>query len=95
MPLNRRLPKRGFTNIFRKEYTPVNLSRLEAVQKTEITLKDMVKAGIIKKEKENVKILGGGKLTSAKTIHAHRFSESARKKIEKAGGKTVLIGNKE
>lgn len=93
MPLNRRLPKRGFTNIFRKEYSPVNLDRLENIKKAEINLKDLVKAGIIKKETEPVKILGRGKLPSAKTIHAHKFSESARKKIEKAGGKAVLIGS--
>ena len=93
MPLNRRLPKRGFTNIFRKEYSPVNLDRLENIKKAEINLKDLVKAGIIKKETEPVKILGRGKLSSAKTIHAHKFSESAQKKIEKVGGKTVLIGN--
>lgn len=93
MPLNRRLPKRGFTNIFRKEYSPVNLDRLENIKKAEIKLKDLVKAGIIKKETEPVKILGRGKLSSAKTIHAHKFSESAQKKIEKAGGKAVLIGS--
>lgn len=93
MPLNRRLPKRGFTNIFRKEYSPVNLDRLENIKKAEINLKDLVKAGIIKKETEPVKILGRGKLSSAKTIHAHKFSESAQKKIEKAGGKAVLIGS--
>ncbi|MCK4337932.1 MAG: 50S ribosomal protein L15 [Candidatus Aminicenantes bacterium] len=93
MPLNRRLPKRGFTNIFRKEYSPVNLDRLENIKKAEINLKDLVKAGIIKKETEPVKILGRGKLSSAKTIHAHKFSESAQKKIEKSGGKAVLIGS--
>jgi len=93
MPLNRRLPKRGFTNIFRKEYVPVNLDRLENIKKADIKLADLVKAGIIKKETESVKILGRGKIASAKTIHAHKFSESAQKKIEKAGGKTVLIGS--
>jgi len=93
MPLNRRLPKRGFTNIFRKEYVPVNLDRLENIKKADIKLADLVKAGIIKKETESVKILGRGKIASAKTVHAHKFSESAQKKIEKAGGKTVLIGS--
>ena len=93
MPLNRRLPKRGFTNIFRKEYVPVNLDRLGNIKKAEIKLADLVKAGIIKKESEPVKILGRGKIDSAKTVHAHKFSESAQKKIEKAGGKTVLIGS--
>jgi large subunit ribosomal protein L15 len=93
MPLSRRLPKRGFTNIFRKEYSAVNLARLENVTKDEIKLKDLIEAGIIKKEAERVKILGQGDISSAKTIHAHKFSVSAQKKIEDAGGKAVLIGS--
>ena len=93
MPLSRRLPKRGFTNIFRKEYSAVNLARLEKVTKDEIKLKDLVEAGIIKKGAERVKILGQGDISSAKTIHAHKFSVSAQKKIEDAGGKAVLIGS--
>ncbi|MFB0565163.1 MAG: 50S ribosomal protein L15 [Candidatus Aminicenantaceae bacterium] len=93
MPLHRRVPKRGFTNIFRKEYSEVNLDRLEGVKKAEIKIKDLVEARIIKKESEFVKILGRGEISSARTIHAHKFSESARKKIEKAGGKTVIIGS--
>jgi large subunit ribosomal protein L15 len=93
MPLSRRLPKRGFTNIFRKEYSAVNLTRLEKVTKKEIKPKDMVEAGIIKKETERVKILGQGDISSAKTIHAHKFSAAALKKIEDAGGKAVLIGS--
>jgi large subunit ribosomal protein L15 len=93
MPLSRRLPKRGFTNIFRKEYSEVNLARLEKVTKDEIKPKDLVKAGIIKKESERVKILGQGDITSSKIIHAHKFSASALKKIEDAGGKAVLIGS--
>jgi large subunit ribosomal protein L15 len=93
MPLSRRLPKRGFTNIFRKEYSAVNLARLEKVTKDEIKLKDLVEAGIIKKGAERIKILGQGDISSAKTIHAHKFSVSAQKKIEDAGGKAVLIGS--
>jgi large subunit ribosomal protein L15 len=93
MPLSRRLPKRGFTNIFRKEYSAVNLTRLEKVTKKEIKPKDMIEAGIIKKETERVKILGQGDISSAKTIHAHKFSAAALKKIEDAGGKAVLIGS--
>ncbi|MBU1185291.1 MAG: 50S ribosomal protein L15 [Acidobacteria bacterium] len=93
MPLNRRLPKRGFTNIFKKVYTTVNLHHLEKIKKNNVTLKEMVVAGLIKKEKEEVKILGRGDLSSAKTIHAHKFSASAKEKIEKAGGKAVLIGS--
>ncbi len=92
MPLHRRLPKRGFTNIFRKEYREVNLIRLERVKKKEVKLKDLVEAGLIKKETERVKILGRGDLSSPKSIHAHKFSHSAQQKIEKAGGKAILIG---
>ncbi len=93
MPLSRRVPKRGFTNIFRKEYSVINLARLAKVTKDKIKPKDLVEAGIIKKETERVKILGQGDLSSPKTIHAHKFSVSAQKKIEDAGGKAVLIGS--
>ncbi len=93
MPLHRRVPKRGFTNIFRKEYTVINLDRLEKVNKNKIMVKDLMEAGFVKKESESIKILGRGEISSAKTIHAHKFSESAKKKIEKAGGKAVLIGS--
>lgn len=93
MPLHRRLPKRGFTNIFRKEYGEVNLNRLESISKKEIKPKDLVKAGIIKKESEEIKILGRGKISASKTIYAHKFSRSAQKKIEKAGGKAIFMGS--
>jgi large subunit ribosomal protein L15 len=91
MPLHRRIPKRGFTNIFRKEYREVNLEKIEKITKKEVKLKDLKAAGIIKKESEAVKILGRGDISSSKTVHAHKFSRSALKKIEKAGGKAVLI----
>ncbi len=93
MPLNRRVPKRGFTNIFRTEYSEVNLDRLEKIEKNTIELKDLVESRLIKKESEMVKILGRGDITSAKTVHAHKFTRSAQKKIEEAGGKAVLIGS--
>ena len=93
MPLHRRLPKRGFTNIFKKEYCEVNLIRLERISKKEIKSKELVEAGLIKKETDRVKILGRGEISTPKTIHAHKFSRSAQKKIEKAGGKAVLIGS--
>jgi len=93
MPLQRRVPKRGFTNIFRKEYKVINLDRLEEVKKNKITMKDLMEAGFIKKESESVKILGRGKISSPKTIYAHRFSDSAKKKIEEAGGKAILVGS--
>lgn len=92
MPLVRRIPKRGFTNIFRFEYTVVNLDRLAKIGKDEIQIKDMVESGLIKKESERVKILGRGELASAKTVHAHQFSASALKKIEDKGGRAVTIG---
>lgn len=93
MPLVRRVPKRGFTNIFRKEYTVVNLDRIDKIKKDTVNLKEMVKSGLIKNESAAVKILGSGEITSAKTVHAHKFSESARKKIEDAGGKAKMIGS--
>jgi large subunit ribosomal protein L15 len=93
MPLVRRVPKRGFTNIFRKEYSVVNIDRMSKIKKKTIQVKDLVEAGIIKKKSQPVKILGRGEIKEAKTIHAHKFSQAAKKKIEKAGGKAVLIGS--
>jgi large subunit ribosomal protein L15 len=93
MPLHRRLPKRGFTNIFKKEYSEINLDKLGKIKKQEIKLKDLKEAGIIKKESEIIKVLGRGDISSSKTIHAHKFSRSALKKINKAGGKAILIGS--
>jgi large subunit ribosomal protein L15 len=94
MPLHRRLPKRGFTNIFRTEYTVVNLDRIAGLNLdvTEITQDDYKKLGLSSSKKALIKILGSGELTSALTIHAHKFSKSAVEKIEKAGGKAVLLG---
>jgi large subunit ribosomal protein L15 len=93
MPLHRRLPKRGFTNKFRQEYTAINLDQLEKLEESEITLKTMVEKGLIKNEDELVKILGRGELKAPKIIHGHKFSASARKKIEAAGGQAIIIGN--
>ena len=93
MPLARRIPKRGFTNVFREEYAEVNLDRIDKIAKSEIGPGDMVAAGLIKKSAAGrVKILGRGNLSSAKTVQAHKFSESARTKIEEKGGKVLLIG---
>lgn len=94
MPLHRRVPKRGFTNIFRKTYREVNLNRLERIKKKEVKQKDLLEARLIKKETELVKVLGRGEISSPKTIYAHKFSRSALEKIEKAGGKAVLIGSR-
>ena len=92
MPLHRRLPKRGFTNIFRTEYTVVNLDRIADLNVSEIALEDYTKLGLASNKKALIKILGSGDLSKAITIHAHRFSKSAAEKIEKAGGKAVVAG---
>ena len=96
MPLHRRLPKRGFTNIFRTEYTVINLDRIvaqtEGKKVSEIALEDYKKLGLASNKNALIKILGSGELTAAMTIHAHKFSRSAIEKIEKAGGKAVLLG---
>jgi large subunit ribosomal protein L15 len=92
MPLHRRLPKRGFTNMFRTEYTVVNLERIADLNVTEIALDDYKKLGLSSSKKALIKILGSGELTKAITIHAHKFSKSAIEKIEKAGGKAVVLG---
>jgi len=92
MPLHRRLPKRGFTNIFRTEYTVVNLDRLADLSVKEIALEDYAKLGLVSSKKALVKVLGSGELKSAITVHAHKFSKSAIEKIEKAGGKAVVAG---
>jgi large subunit ribosomal protein L15 len=90
MPLHRRLPKRGFKNIFREEYAVVNLGRLAELGQTEITPDVLKKAGVIN-GKAPVKILGDGELKSALTVHAHKFSKSAQEKIVKAGGKFEVL----
>lgn len=92
MPLHRRLPKRGFTNIFRTEYTVINLDRIAEVAQDELTYETMVELGLVRKRNALVKVLGVGELTAAVTVHAHKFSKTAQEKIEKAGGKAVVIG---
>ena len=92
MPLHRRLPKRGFTNIFRTEYSVVNLDRFAELSVKEVGLDDYKKLGLVSSKKALIKVLGSGELTSAITIHAHKFSKSAIEKIEKAGGKAVVAG---
>jgi large subunit ribosomal protein L15 len=94
MPLHRRMPKRGFTNIFRKEFNIVSLERLAALgadlHAEAITPEVLRKAGVIK-TKHPVKILGDGELTVAITVHAHKFSKAAQEKITKAGGKIEVL----
>ena len=91
MPLVRRVPKRGFTNVFRTEYAEINLERLAKLAGTDVRPQDMVAAGLIKNVKTRVKILGRGEIAAAMTVHAHKFSASAKTKIEAAGGKTVVL----
>ena len=91
MPLHRRLPKRGFTNIFRKEFSVVNLERLVELGESTITPEVLHKAGVVKGADDRIKILGDGELKSALTVRAHKFSKSAQEKITKAGGKAEVI----
>ena len=91
MPLHRRLPKRGFTNIFKTEYEVVNLERLANFDEKEITPEVLRKAGVVSKTNSLVKVLGKGELSKAVTVHAHKFSKSAQEKIEKAGGKVTVL----
>ena len=95
MPLHRRLPKRGFTNIFHTEYTVINLDRIAELEVKEIKLDDYKKLGLASKKNALIKILGSGELTYALTIQAHKFSKPAVEKIEKAGGKAVVLGGVE
>jgi len=90
MPLHRRLPKRGFVNIFRTEYEVVNLEKLAGLNDSEITPEVLRKAGMISSKNALVKVLGQGELSKALTVHAHKFSKSAQEKIKKAGGKAVV-----
>ena len=94
MPLYRRLPKRGFNNFdFEKRYTTINLDRLENFEDgAEVTAQILKDAGVIKKiEKDGLKILGDGQFTKKLTIKASKFTESAKQKIEAAGGKAEVI----
>ena len=92
MPLHRRLPKRGFTNIVRTEYTIVNLDRIAGLKVAEVGLDDYRKLGLVSGKNALIKVLGSGELKKAVTIHAHKFSKSATEKIEKDGGKAVVVG---
>ncbi len=91
MPLQRRLPKRGFTNIFQKQYAIVNLGVLNNLSESTITPDFLVSEGIVKKMQDGIKILGGGEITKPITVKAHAFSASAKEKIEKAQGKAEVI----
>ncbi|ASA97317.1 MULTISPECIES: 50S ribosomal protein L15 [Anoxybacillus] len=91
-PLFRRLPKRGFTNIHRKEYAIVNLEALNRFENgTEVTPELLLETGVVSKLKAGIKVLGNGELTKKLTVKAHKFSASAKEAIEAAGGKTEVI----
>jgi large subunit ribosomal protein L15 len=92
MPLHRRLPKRGFTNIFKKQYAIVNLGRLEQLEGDTFTPDRLREHGIIRNLQDGLKVLGSGRLTRKIRVEAHLFSKSALKKIEEAGGEAVVIG---
>ncbi len=94
MPLHRRLPKRGFTNIVRKEYAIVNVGRLEQLEGDVFDAAKLMELGVIHKIKDGLKILGSGELTRKVTVHAHIFSKSALDKIQKAGGAGEVIAPK-
>ncbi|MCF7885563.1 MAG: 50S ribosomal protein L15 [Candidatus Marinimicrobia bacterium] len=91
MPLYRRVPKVGFTNIFRKEYQPINIKRINSISEDEITPEVLVENNIIKSEDVLYKILGEGEIEASKTVVAPAFSKSAKKKIEEAGGKAEIL----
>lgn len=92
IPLARRLPKRGFTNIFRTEYVAINVDRLEIFEDgMVVTPVELIQYGIIKNIQDGVKILGNGELTKKLTVQANKFSASAKEKIEAAGGKAEVI----
>lgn len=91
MPLVRRLPKRGFHNPFRVEYAIINLGDLATIETLEIDIDVLIGNGLIKKPLAGLKILGNGEITRAVTVKAKKFSKVAAEKIEKAGGKVIVI----
>jgi len=92
MPLHRRLPKRGFTNIFKKEFAIVNVRQFENLPGDVFTADRLMELGVIKKLGDGLKILGTGDLTRKIEVEAHIFSASAKEKIEKAGGAAKVVG---
>ena len=92
MPLHRRLPKRGFTNMFRKEYTVINLARLNELDGDTFDFDRLKELGSVKKLNAGLKVLGTGDITRPIHVTAHMFSESARQKIQAAGGTATVIG---
>lgn len=92
IPLMRRIPKRGFTNIFRTEYVAINVDRLEIFEDGQVvTPVELIEMGIIKNIRDGVKIMGNGELTKKLTVKANKFTATAKEKIEAAGGKAEVI----
>ena len=91
MPIQRRIPKRGFSNPFRVEYALINVGDLETLGLADVDLDKLVESGAIKVRKGGLKVLGDGEITKPVTVKAHKFSASAKEKIEKAGGKADVI----
>ena len=91
MPLHRRLPKRGFTNIFKKEYAVVNVGRLAQLEGDSFSPKRLLELGVVKKLGDGLKVLGSGEVTRPLQVQAHLFSKSAQEKIQAAGGSAQLI----
>jgi large subunit ribosomal protein L15 len=92
MPLYRRLPKRGFTNHWAKEYTEVNVKDLDRFEDGAVVdLEALLEAGVVKQVKDGIKVLGNGEISKKLTVKAAKFSKSAAEKIEKAGGKAEVI----
>lgn len=92
MPLHRRLPKRGFTNPFRKEFAVINVGSLERLEGDFFDPASLIEQGALKKLRDGLKILGGGELTRKVTVKAHMFSKAAEEKIKAAGGSVERIG---
>lgn len=97
MPLHRRLPKRGFTNIFRVEYTVLGLDRVAEIHAatgvSDFTLETIIAHNLLRRKNGLIKVLKNGELNSAITLHAHKFSKSAKEAIEKAGGQAIVLGS--
>ncbi|MBQ7668376.1 MAG: 50S ribosomal protein L15 [Clostridia bacterium] len=92
MPLYRRLPKRGFKNVLATRYSEINVSTLDKFEDgAEITPELLKESGLVKKLYDGVSVMGNGEITKKVTIHAHRFTKTAKEKIEKAGGKAIVI----
>ncbi len=92
MPLQRRLPKRGFTNIFKKHYALINVRDLERFSPdSHLDMEALKNAGLVKKVKDGVKLLGDGEISHPVTIQVHKVSKTAREKVEAAGGKVEII----